>query len=76
MAHDPWKPEHDRKPTIETPTGFAIFPKELLFMPRAVAARETNLVHWSLQPEGGHYAPSEVPELVVDDVRAFFRRFR
>lgn len=45
-------------------------------MPRSVAARETNLVHWSIQPEGGHYAPSEVPELVVEDVRAFFRRFR
>ncbi|MFN0096257.1 MAG: epoxide hydrolase family protein [Dehalococcoidia bacterium] len=75
-AHDPWRPVHNRKPVIEVPTGFAVFPKELLFMPRAVAARETNLVHWSLMPEGGHYGPSEAPAHLVEDLRLFFRRFR
>lgn len=74
--HDAWQPEDPTKPIIKAPTGFAIFPKELLFMPRRLAERETNLVHWSLQPEGGHYAPSETPELVVNDIRAFFRKVR
>lgn len=75
-AHDPWRPVHNRKPTIDVPTGFAIFPKELLFIPRALAARETNLVHWSLMAEGGHYGPSEAPDALVEDLRTFFRPFR
>jgi hypothetical protein len=45
-------------------------------MPRQIAARASNLVHWTIQPEGGHFAPSEVPDLLVADVRTFFRGLR
>jgi hypothetical protein len=27
-------------------------------------------------PRGGHFAPAEEPELVVEDLRAFFRDLR
>ena len=64
---------HDRELAIEVPTAFAVFPKELLLMPRAVAARKTNLKRWTIQPRGGHYPPSEQPELVVHELREFFR---
>ena len=64
---------HDRELAIEVPTGFAVFPKELLLMPRAVAQRKTNLKRWAIQPKGGHYPPSEQPELVVNELREFFR---
>ncbi|MCZ6707309.1 MAG: epoxide hydrolase, partial [Chloroflexi bacterium] len=60
----------------EAPTGIAVFPQELLLIPRAVAERETNLQHWTVMPRGGHYAPAEEPELFLEDVRTFFRALR
>jgi pimeloyl-ACP methyl ester carboxylesterase len=72
----PWVPSHRRRPTLQAPTGIAVFPYELAHVPRAVAEREANLVHWSRMDRGGHFAPAEEPELVVDDLRAFFRPLR
>jgi pimeloyl-ACP methyl ester carboxylesterase len=31
---------------------------------------------WTLMPRGGHFAALEEPELLVEDVRAFFREIR
>jgi microsomal epoxide hydrolase len=61
---------------IEIPTGCAIFPKEIARPPRRWAERQYNVVHWSEQPQGGHFAALEEPELLVDDVREFFRPLR
>lgn len=71
-----WPPLHDRTPTIEAPTGFAIFPKELVLLPRSVAAERTNLQRWTLMPRGGHFGPAEQPALIVDELREFFRPLR
>jgi len=35
-----------------------------------------DLRQLSHMPRGGHFAPSEQPELLVDDVRKFFRTLR
>jgi pimeloyl-ACP methyl ester carboxylesterase len=72
----PWVPAHDRRPTLVAPTGIAVFPHELVHVPRALAAREANLVHWTRMDRGGHFAPAEEPALVVEDLRAFFRPLR
>jgi pimeloyl-ACP methyl ester carboxylesterase len=72
----PPPPRHDRMPAIEVPTAFAVFPKELLLLPREVAARATDLRRWSIMPRGGHYPPSEQPGLVVTELREFFRELR
>ncbi|NDH53179.1 MAG: epoxide hydrolase [Betaproteobacteria bacterium] len=69
----PPAPRHNRPKAIEVPTAFSVFPKELLLMPRAIAERATNLHRWTIQPKGGHYPPSEQPDLVVTDLREFFR---
>jgi pimeloyl-ACP methyl ester carboxylesterase len=61
---------------ITVPTGVANFPAELARSERADVARKYNLVHWTELPRGGHFAAMEVPELFVDDVRAFFRLVR
>jgi pimeloyl-ACP methyl ester carboxylesterase len=37
---------------------------------------EHQMAHWSQFDRGGHFAAMEVPDLLVDDVRAYFRRFR
>jgi microsomal epoxide hydrolase len=60
----------------QTPMGVAVFPQENAPPIRRFAERTNNIVHWSEFDRGGHFAAMEVPELLVQDVRAFFRRFR
>ncbi len=72
----PIAPQHDRMPAIEVPAGYAIAPKEVMLVPRAFAARGTNLQRWSLLPRGGHFGFSEQPGLLTEELRAFFRPLR
>jgi hypothetical protein len=44
---------------------------------RRFAERDnTHIVQWSEFDRGGHFAAMEVPDLLVDDIRTFFRRLR
>jgi pimeloyl-ACP methyl ester carboxylesterase len=61
---------------IEVPTGIANYPAEITRFPRAWVEARYNVTQWSEQPRGGHFAAMEVPDLFVDDVRAFFRTVR
>ena len=45
-------------------------------MPRKWAESYYNLKRWTRMPRGGHFAPMEEPELLVEDIRAFFRDLR
>jgi pimeloyl-ACP methyl ester carboxylesterase len=67
---------HERIPAIEAPTGIAVFPGDLVFVPRRLAERYTNLARWTEMPRGGHFAAAEEPDLIVDELRAFFRPLR
>ena len=75
-VHNIWQPSHNRTPVVEAPTGSAIFPKEAVLMPRRWAERYYNLKRWTVMPRGGHFAAMEEPELLVEDIRAFFRPLR
>ena len=61
---------------VEVPTAAAIFPHELFRPPRRWAERLYRIERWSEMSEGGHFAALEVPDLLVDDVRSFFRTRR
>jgi len=61
---------------IEVPTGYAEFPKEILSPPRSVAEKFYNIQRWSVKQRGGHFAALEQPEVLADEIRAFFRQFR
>lgn len=61
---------------VEVPTGAAVFPSEIFRIPRAYGETAFNLVHYSRFDRGGHFAALEEPDLLVDDVRAFFRGLR
>ncbi len=37
---------------------------------------EKKIKHWSEFDRGGHFPAIEVPDLLVGDIRAFFRQFR
>ena len=61
---------------VSVPTAGAVFPKEIYFTPRAWAESRYNIVRWTEMPKGGHFAALEEPDLLVDDVRAFFGELR
>ena len=58
------------------PTGFASFPHDLLPPPREWGERFFNIQRWTKMPRGGHFAAMEEPELLAEDIRAFFRPLR
>jgi pimeloyl-ACP methyl ester carboxylesterase len=60
----------------DVPTAFALFPKDISHPPREWAERFFNVQRWTDMPRGGHFAAMEEPELLVDDIRAFFRPLR
>ena len=58
----------------ETPTGCALFPRELLsWPPRSYVERVYNVTHWSEFASGGHFAAMEKPDALVEDIRTFAR---
>ena len=74
-AHRPWPIPQGG--TINVPTGYAEFPREILRPPRSVAARTyTDIRRWSVMPRGGHFAALEQPEPLDHEIREFFRPLR
>ena len=71
---DPWNMEQGD--SIRVPSGVAAFPKELSSPPREWAERSYNVQRWTEMPRGGHFAALEEPDLLVEDIRAFFRPLR
>ena len=67
--------EQPTEPTT-TPTGLANFANDFQSIRRFAERDHANIVHWSGFDRGGHYAAREVPDLLVGDLRMFFRRLR
>jgi pimeloyl-ACP methyl ester carboxylesterase len=71
--HGPWP----IPTTVDVPTGYAEFPREILRPPRSLAERTyTDIRRWSVMPKGGHFAALEQPRALADEVRAFFASLR
>jgi epoxide hydrolase len=60
-----------REEPNETPTGVAVFPWDYRSV-RGFAERANNIVHWTQMERGGHFAASDAPDLLVQDIRRFF----
>jgi len=73
-AHDFTSPQHTGRSAV--PAAIARFPKDILPAPREWAERWFNVQQWTAMPRGGHFAAMEEPELLVEDLRAFFRPLR
>jgi pimeloyl-ACP methyl ester carboxylesterase len=70
--HRPWPVPEGR--TVDVPTGYAEFPREIIRPPRPVAARMyTDIRRWTVMPRGGHFAALEQPEALANEIREFFR---
>jgi pimeloyl-ACP methyl ester carboxylesterase len=63
---------------VTVPTGFAAFPGEMpaLRPLRSMLERDFNLKRYTKMPKGGHFACLEQPQLLVNDIREFFRTLR
>lgn len=61
---------------VDVPTGVAVFPAEMIRPPRVWCEQLYDLRHWTIMPSGGHFAAMEEPQLLIDDVRTFFRSVR
>jgi epoxide hydrolase len=66
-------PSWDQRPST-TPTGVAVFAEDVAI--RRYGERGNTIVHWSDFERGGHFAAMEVPDLLIGDVREFFRGLR
>ena len=69
-----WTMERDQK--VPTPAGMAMFPQEISKPPREWGERSYDVRRWTEMASGGHFAALEEPQLLAEEVRAFFRDFR
>lgn len=60
------------------PIGAAVFPQEIQLPPRKWFERKygEHVKQYTIMPRGGHFAAMEEPDLLIDDVRRFFRLVR
>ncbi|MFT4413304.1 epoxide hydrolase family protein [Fredinandcohnia humi] len=57
-------------------TGIAVFANDFQSIRHFSERDNTNIVHWSEYDRGGHFAAMEVPDILTEDLRKFFRHFR
>lgn len=73
--HGPW-PIPDGQ-TVDVPTGYAAFPREIRRPPRSIAEKTyTDIRRWTPMARGGHFAAMEQPSALAADIAAFFRPLR
>ncbi|MGW0659689.1 epoxide hydrolase family protein [Streptodolium elevatio] len=61
---------------VEVPSGFSLFPGDILRPPRAWLERTASVVRVTEPAHGGHFAAFEAPEIFAEELRSFFRPFR
>ncbi|KAG2342081.1 alpha/beta-hydrolase [Suillus weaverae] len=61
-----------RSPSI--PMGASFFPKEIIVLPAAWLRKSNNVVSESHHKTGGHFAATERPDELVQDVRKMFAK--
>jgi pimeloyl-ACP methyl ester carboxylesterase len=66
----------DPVPPVTVPTAVAVFPGDLNQPPREWAERTYDVTRYTVMPRGGHFAAWEEPDLLADDVSAFFAELR
>jgi len=64
----------ERLPSLETPVGYADFPREVAVPPFSWITQKYNVVQRTEMPKGGHFAALEQPDLLIEDIRKFFAK--
>jgi hypothetical protein len=72
----PWRPSHHGTPRVNVPTGLTYMAHDVGRGLSSDAERQFDVRYRKEHPMGGHFAPAEEPEAVVEDIRATFRPLR
>jgi hypothetical protein len=70
---------HAGQPPTEpttAPTGVAIFAEDFQTIRKLAERDHEGIVSWNRYDRGSHFAPHDAPDLLLDDIRRFFRHFR
>jgi pimeloyl-ACP methyl ester carboxylesterase len=57
---------------VTVPTALLIATHDMVPPPREIAERMYNVARWTQTDVGGHFLEWEEPQLVAEDMRAFF----
>jgi hypothetical protein len=68
--------EHGPTEPTTTPTGVAIFANDFQSIRRFAERDHANIVSWNRYDRGSHFSPHDASDLLVDDIRQFFRALR
>ena len=69
------KAEQPTEPTT-VPVGLAAAPGDFKSIRRFAERDHKNIVSWNVLDASGHYTAHQAPDLLTDDIRAFFRGLR
>jgi hypothetical protein len=58
------------------PTGVAIFAEDFQSIRRFADRDHANIVSWNRYDRGSHFSPHDAPDLLLGDIRQFFRKLR
>ena len=75
-ARNPWRPSHDRSPQVEAPAGATYLGGDVGRGTIPAVREAFDLRYENSHPVGGHFAPMEEPEVVINDIRETFRPLR
>lgn len=77
MYYESFHGEAGNMAEVTVPMGGCIYPKEIIRVSQRWAEkRYTNVIHWTNQEIGGHFAAFEQPDLFMEDVRKFAKLVR
>ena len=62
-------------PTV-TPTGVAIFAEDFQSVRKFADRDHANIISWNHYDRGSHFSPHDAPDLLLADIRDFFRPLR
>jgi pimeloyl-ACP methyl ester carboxylesterase len=76
MLHGDWAPGPGEMITV--PTGVLALPGGIPneTSPPETIRRRFNLQHYRMSPAGGHYPALEIPRILTEEIRTFFRPLR
>jgi epoxide hydrolase len=67
--------EAPTEPTA-TPTGVAIFAEDFQSVRKLADRDHANIISWNHYNRGSHFSPHDAPDLLLADIRDFFRPLR
>ena len=74
--HEDAHAQHDATPPTTAPTGVAIFKEDFQSVRRLAERDHSNIVRWTRYDRGSHFSPHDASDLLLEDLRAFFRSLR